>query len=131
MRFTIDSIDLLHSLSEKDEHRRKKRKPKQLSDRELWIEESPIVADHFFIELECTSEKCNKTERFFDNIISRQFAARILEMRHRLSGTLGSLISFASSSLASLSLLFGLCNSRASYILSAFFGSSLSRIPTV
>lgn len=74
--------------------------------------------------------KIEQGEQLFNNIVSRRFARVLLEIRLRLSHTVGSLIKFATSAFASITLLFGLSNSRISEILTAYFGTSLSRIPT-
>jgi len=117
---------------------RKKRKFRKEPELSLDAALSEVLKQIQFIEetfgrepfkLQLVSTK-PKGERFFDNIVSKRLARTLLEIRLRLIHSIGSLISFSRSAFAAISLLFGLSNSRVSEILTAYFGTSLSRIPT-
>jgi hypothetical protein len=118
--------------------RKFRKEPESISFEELQKELAEVLKHIQFIEETFGKEPFKpqlvstkpKAKRFFDNIVSKRLARTLLEIRLRLSHSIGSLISFSRSTFAAISLLFGLSNSRVSEILTAYFGTSLSRIPT-
>ncbi len=136
MLVSVQPVQLVHSEGNTTLRKKRKfRKKPELSPDELLSE----VLKHIQILEEIHGIKIQepklvstepKAKRFFDNIVSKRLARTLAEIRLRLRHSIGSLISFATSAFASITLLFGLSNSRISEILTAYFGTSLSRIPT-
>ena len=64
------------------------------------------------------------------DILTDEFKARLREMRLRMRKPLITLRRLKHSRIDFISLLFGLCSAESSLILDAYFGASLSRIPS-
>jgi len=64
-------------------------------------------------------------------ILTKKFITTLREMTIRMYNNICAVKSHAYNLFSYISLLFGLCSSQSSIIFSAFFGTSLSRIPTL
>ncbi len=68
---------------------------------------------------------------YFKNIITGWLKALIEQLKILLSHSVNVLLCLTDSLFSQISLLFGLCSSQSSTIFSAFFGTSLSRVPNL